>query len=264
MGKLTNLNPVTPIADADLPASITRDTELAALGIQNPASSIYGSVSIRGILGEKNNFAGINFPIAYDSPTFMVDTLARLNGMWSPTNGWHWNYNKGKFSVYSEPIASANQRGTYISLDKSAGSHPSFPALDWPFLRTDATTLFLSIGGQVSASISASGTYTTVSDKNRKENAVEVDYARILNKFLKIPIYTYNFKEENAKIKRCGCYAQDFFNAFGLGGEEQDEESPVSPSKTISSSDQIGVLWASLKALAEKVSSLEEKLELKH
>lgn len=28
MGKLTNLNPAVPIADADLPASITRDTEL--------------------------------------------------------------------------------------------------------------------------------------------------------------------------------------------------------------------------------------------
>jgi len=30
MGKLTNLNPPRPIADADLPASITRDTEVTA------------------------------------------------------------------------------------------------------------------------------------------------------------------------------------------------------------------------------------------
>ena len=31
MGKLTNLNPPSPISDADLPASITRDAEMAAV-----------------------------------------------------------------------------------------------------------------------------------------------------------------------------------------------------------------------------------------
>ena len=31
MGKLTNLNPITPIADADLPASIARDSEIAEI-----------------------------------------------------------------------------------------------------------------------------------------------------------------------------------------------------------------------------------------
>jgi len=221
MGKLTNLNPSTPLTDSDIPAGIARDTEVLALGIQNPASGTYGSISVRGVQGEKNNFAGIHFPDAFDGPTLMIDTLARLNGIWSPNSGWHWNYNKGRLRIYnSEPIAPANQRGTYFSMDKSTGSHPSFPLFDWPVLKTDATTLFFGVGGQISASISPNGTYTAVSDKNRKENALEVDYAAILRQLRSLPIYRYTFKGESTKIKRCGCYAQDFYKEFGLGGKK--------------------------------------------
>jgi hypothetical protein len=92
MGRLTNLN---PIADSDLPSSIARDSEVAlainSLGISNPALSTYGSLSVKGVNGEKNGFSGIHFPNAFDAPTLMVDTLARLHGFWSPASpsGWH-------------------------------------------------------------------------------------------------------------------------------------------------------------------------------
>ncbi len=145
-----------------------------------------------------------------------------------------------------------NQRGTFISLDKSTGSNPNAPASDWPTIRTDATTLFFHLNGQLSASIGANGTYTTISDKNRKENAEEVVYADVLEKLLNIPVYQYNFEKESPKIKRCGCYAQDFYKFFKLGGDAEDAD------KTIALSDQIGVLMASVQALAARIESLEK------
>lgn len=361
MGKLTNLNPPAPIADADLPASIARDTETTAamaahVAAQNPhnqyrkvletqsfngtfkavgtsqgditstpvnncgfeiqanansaaflsfhlpgifgahlglgtdaqlrfggwsfgntsyriwhegnanlavpPSSLYGSLGIQGV---KNNYAGINFSDAFDSAIMMFSSNIRQNGVWSAqaAGNWWWYYSKGLFRIFnSEAINSVNQRGTYIALDKSTGSLPGYPNEDYPVLKTDASSLYFSVGNNYSAQISANGTYTSVSDKNRKENVQEVDYTNILKKLLTIPVYRYTFKGESSKNQRCGCFAQDFYSQFKLGGEEMEASStnPISPSKTIAVSDQVGVLMAGLRALAEKVEFLEKSL----
>lgn len=260
MGKLTNLNPPAPIADSDIPPAIARDNEVGPLlGVQNPTPSTYGSVAIKGITGEKNGFAGVHFPSAFDGPTIMFDTLARLSGIWSPQSafGWHWNYNKGKLSCYnSEPITPTNQRGTFIGFDKSTGSLPGFPGNDFPTAKTDFTTLYFSVGGQYSAHITTGGTYVAVSDRARKKNSEEVDYSAIFQKLKKIPIYEFSFLGESDKVRRMGPYAQDFYAAFKLGGEIQ-ADSPDSPEKMLAPADAIGILLAAVKWLGEEVEFLK-------
>jgi len=252
MGKLTNLNP-------DDPQITTSRT--GPWGTRS-----WGTHSILGSGGSSAGYyAGFHFPAAANAPHFMFNTGRTLHGVWTgyTTNHWNWFYDQGKFFVFNGlAIEPQNQRGTFVGFDKSTGSFPGSPALDLPVVKTDAAVLYFSVNGQASASISANGTYVAVSDKNRKQNAEEVNYSSILQKLLEIPIYNYTFKDESDRVKRCGCYAQDFYQKFKLGGDEEidADESPMAPSRTIASSDAIGVLMGALKGLAAEVAELKLQL----
>jgi hypothetical protein len=147
-------------------------------------------------------------------------------------------------------------RGVYIGLEKNFGSLPGYPNDDFPTIRTDNPNLYFSIGNAYSAHITAGGTYVAVSDRAKKKNAVEVDYWGILQTLKKIPIYKYSFFNESEKVHRLGPFAQDFYQAFKLGGEVEPD-SPNSPEKLLASSDAIGVLLAAVRALAEEVEMLK-------
>lgn len=269
------------LADTDIPASIARDAEVAAavtahssapdphpvyltqseLPLTFPTSSLYGSI---GIPGTKNDYAGINFSSGFDSPVFMVNSSKHLSGMWSigSTYGWLWWYNKGQFLLFDPyPIAPADRRGSFIGLDKSTGSLPGYPNQNYPVVKTDYGALYFSVAGVFSSYIDANGTYTSVSSRHRKENAVELDYADILKKIKRIPIYEYNFLGDT-RTRRFGCYAQDFYEQFKLGGDEDidADESPTKPSEMISLADSIGACLAAVKALDTRLEVLESKL----
>jgi hypothetical protein len=224
--------------------------------------SLHGAISIGG---SKNSYSGINFADGFNSPVFMQHVGANIHGMWAPAgapNGWTTLYNEGSFRVFN---SGAQTDGSFVGLEKGLGSYPGFPNNRLPTIRTDFSALFFSIGGQQSAQITSSGTYTAVSDKNRKENAVFVDSQEILAKLKNIPIYRYNFIGEDSRIQRMGCYAQDFYAAFGLGGDEEidADDSPTTPSKMLAPADAIGVCMAAIKALACEVKDLKSMLNAK-
>ena len=281
MGKLTNLNPPAPIAETDLPASIARDAEYVAADklhvdaidphLQYPTQArgdarylradvsppVYGSLIVPG---SKGAYAGVHFPAALNAPTFMINTQAWQHGMYT-SSGWQWQYNNGWLRVFNPitPGVGQTARGVYVGLEKSFGSLPGFPNDDFPCLKTDFTTFYISVGNMYSAHITSAGTYVAVSDKNRKKQAVEVDYLDCLNKIKNLSIYQYSFTEESDKIRRCGPYAQDFYEAFKLGGELEDNSR--SPDKMLAPSDAIGIALAAVKGLALEVDLLKKSLK---
>jgi hypothetical protein len=188
----------------------------------------------------------------------MVNTGAYQNGLFTPA-GWQWQYNNGWLRVFNPtpPASGQTARGVYIGLEKGFGSLPGYPQDDYPVLRTDFTTLYFSIGNVYSAHITTAGTYVSVSDKEKKKQAVEVDYSSLLKKIKDLPIYEYSFLDESDKIRRVGPYAQDFYKAFGLGGEL--DETGSSPDKMLAPTDVTGVLLAALKALAAEVDLLKSQ-----
>lgn len=259
-GKLINLPPnsllgrnastgtVEVIAQSNFP-KVTSGVIVAPL----PAST-HGSIALGGV---KNGYAGINFPDAFGSPVLMQGAAASyINGVWSGTsvNGWLSLYNEGEFSVYNSRV---NSEGTFLALSKALGSLPGYPSNRYPTLKTNFTALYFAIDGRYSAVIEANGIYSAVSDENRKENKDEVDYGDVLNKLENISIYTYNFIGEDNRIRRMSCFAQDFYAAYGLGGNEEidSDDSPTRPSKMLSPSDAIGVCMAAIKALNKKMES---------
>ena len=222
------------------------------LPIQYPVTGGYGTMAIPGA---NVGYAGIQFTSATDGAILMFGTNTRHHGVWSSNaaDGWHWLYNNGNFNVYSSDVSAD---GSFIGLYKGLGSLPGYPNGRSPTVRTDFSHLYFSMGGVYSAHMSSNGVLTSVSDRNKKENLLRTDDIEILELLLQIPTYTYNFKESDTRIRNLSCMAQDFYAAFGLGGDTEidEDESPICPSKMLASSDAIGVCMAAIKGLYKLIN----------
>jgi hypothetical protein len=64
------------------------------------------------------------------------------------------------------------------------------------------------------------GSWSSISDRNRKENFLAVDGEEILARLRRIPISTWNYRTQDRSIRHLGPVAQDFAAAFGLGESE--------------------------------------------
>jgi hypothetical protein len=96
----------------------------------------------------------------------------------------------------------------------------------------------LSTGVTLSAN---GGSWTSVSDRNAKDNIVAVNPRDILKGVLKLPISTWNYKGQS--FRHIGAMAQDFYSTFNVG--END--------KTITTVDPDGVALAAIQGLNEEL-----------
>ena len=90
------------------------------------------------------------------------------------------------------------------------------------------------------------GTLRFRSDRNQKEHFAPVDVQQILGKVATLPIETWNYKDQNAKIRHVGPMAQDFAAAFGVGEDN----------RVIDTVDANGVALAAIQGLYQQ---LQEK-----
>ena len=91
------------------------------------------------------------------------------------------------------------------------------------------------------------GAWGYESDRNVKENFCPVDPEEILDKVINLPVTEWNYIDDEDKVTHIGPLAQDFYESFGLGGDD----------KSISVIDPAGVALVSIKALAKKQQELE-------
>jgi hypothetical protein len=101
------------------------------------------------------------------------------------------------------------------------------------YLYTNST---LTSGAYLAA---GSGSWSSVSDRNLKDNFTPVDGQEVLASLADIPITTWNYKAQDAATRHMGPVAQDFYAAFGLG--ESDT--------AISTVDADGVALAAIQGL---------------
>jgi hypothetical protein len=98
------------------------------------------------------------------------------------------------------------------------------------------------------AHLTTGGVWTNASDRNIKENFRNLDGSHILSQLHQMPITEWNYINEPDSIRHIGPMAQDFYAAFGLGGND----------KTISTIDPSGVALVAIQALYQKQLELEE------
>jgi hypothetical protein len=94
------------------------------------------------------------------------------------------------------------------------------------------------------------GSWSSLSDRDMKENFSRVDASQVLDEVAQLPIATWNYKSQNAQIRHIGPAAQDFFSAFKVGEDNRH----------ITDIDEGGVALAAIQGLNQK---LEAELKTK-
>lgn len=95
---------------------------------------------------------------------------------------------------------------------------------------------------------------TLTSDKNAKENFLNVNTVEILDNLESMPILSWNYKEDPSSNRHIGPTAQDFQAAFGLNGDDDIH---------ISGIDLQGVALAAIQGLNEKLQAENAELNTK-
>jgi hypothetical protein len=120
------------------------------------------------------------------------------------------------------------------------------------FVKTPGgTTIYSNEGQSTGVTLAAGGgSWTSVSDRNAKENIQPVDASDVLEKVAALPLSTWNYKSQDAAIRHLGPMAQDFRAAFGLGESETG----------ITGVDADGVALAAIQGLNQKLAAKEAEL----
>ncbi|MBK1442742.1 tail fiber domain-containing protein [Parapedobacter sp. ISTM3] len=92
------------------------------------------------------------------------------------------------------------------------------------------------------------GSWSSLSDRNKKENFEEIDMELVLQKVAAIPVTRWNYKSQPASQQHIGPTAQDFHAAFQLDGVDNDT--------TINTVDIDGVNMAAIQALEKRTAAL--------
>jgi hypothetical protein len=120
------------------------------------------------------------------------------------------------------------------------------------FVKTPGGTTFFSNEGQTAGATLApgGGAWTSVSDRNAKENFAPVDTAEVLAKVAALPLSTWNYKSQDASIRHVGPMAQDFKASFGVGETDTG----------ITTVDADGVALAAIQGLNRKLEEKEARI----
>ena len=96
-----------------------------------------------------------------------------------------------------------------------------------------------------------SGSWSTLSDRDAKEDVVPVEGKDILEMLSAMPISTWKYKTQEEGIRHIGPMAQDFYAAFKLGEDERH----------ISSVDANGIALSAIKGLYEIIQEQDKEAE---
>ena len=181
------------------------------------------------------------------------------------------NANIGSFSFDSDagqvswadmPVTSNSASGTIESYTAQLGGNPMLTIYgesdgvggiqnqrigigtttpQYPFIVANANGAYLTTGGS----------WTNGSSRDYKENFTKIDGNLVLDKIGKLDIEQWNYINESTSTTHIGPIAEDFFGAFGLGGDD----------KHISTIDPAGVALRGIQALLEKFNTLVDHID---
>ena len=204
-------------------------------GLYNTASNPYATVAG----GYQNTASGWYATVGGGYTNTASGYAATVAGGYGNTAG-------GNYSFAAGQSAMATNIGAFVW---SSGSFATYSWGDYTFtVRASGGARFYSAstgttnGVQLAA---GAGSWSTLSDRNAKENFQPVNYRQILERLAAIPVATWNYKTQPATIRHIGPVAQDFAAAFGVG--ENDH--------SISTVDADGVALAAIKGLYEELQA---------
>ena len=176
------------------------------------------------------------------------------SGDYASIPGGFQNQAEGEFSLAAgnQAIINEDHAGVFLFADSQNFEFHSQVENEFALRATGGVRLITGIDEQGNPTIGAilpsgSGSWSTLSDENHKENIFPVDPDQILESIARLPISSWRYKGQDASVVHIGPMSQDFYRAFGLGEDENH----------ISTVDADGVALASIQALY-KISKEQE------
>ena len=101
------------------------------------------------------------------------------------------------------------------------------------------------------AYLTTGGTWTNSSSRDMKENITPVDGREVLEKLVKVPVSTWNYKIEDVSKRHMGPMAQDLYKVFELNDSDE----------SIATVDSDGISFAAIQGLYQMVKEKDTVIE---
>jgi trimeric autotransporter adhesin len=157
----------------------------------------------------------------------------------------------GNYCFAAGHQAQATNDGAFVWADSSGTPFASTSTNQFSVRAAGGVRFFTNAGATLGAQLAPNATaWTTLSDRDAKENIEPISVRDILNELVTMPISKWNYKDDPAQRRYIGPMAQDFHSAFGLGDDD----------KRISTLDSESVALAAIQGLNQKLEqTVKEK-----
>ncbi len=190
--------------------------------------------------------------------TASVEVATVGGGYGNTASGWaatvpggYDNTAQGDLSLAAGNRAKANNQGCFVWGDSTDADVQCNNDNGW-LARASGGVYFYTNSTLTTYAYLAAGsaTWASGSDRNLKENIVEVDAGALLEKLARVPVTTWNYTGQDDSIRHIGPMAQDFYAAFGVGEDDTH----------ITTIDADGVALAAIQALYAENRSLQAQV----
>lgn len=230
-------------------------------GDNNTASGGNSFSTVGG--GVSNTSSGLTSVVAAGSSNFAVGDYSvvagglinQANGKYSAVAGGQRNLAAGVGSFAAGQYVSDNgASGVFLWGDNSTQTLMT-ATVDNQFLARASGGVIFYTKSDLSSGVSLAaggGSWSSLSDRNLKDNVAAIDAKRILARVIAMPVTTWNYKSQAESIRHIGPMAQDFYSAFRVGEDD----------KHITEVDEGGVALAAIQGLYEISREKDQKIAL--
>jgi hypothetical protein len=231
----------------------TNDYTTVGGGYQNTAGGVFGYSTVGG--GYQNNATGTYSTVSGGANNTANGSYTAVgggyvnaaNGTGATVPGGIGNVASGAGSFAAGQDAQAVNNGAFVWSDGTATT--SSAANNQFAARASGGVIFYSssannVGVQLPA---GSGSWSSLSDRDAKNNIMPVDSQLVLARVASLPLATWSYKTEHG-VRHIGPMAQDFHAAFNVGEDDRH----------IADVDEGGVALTAIKGLNQK---LEEQIK---
>jgi len=215
--------------------------------------NVYTDADPYGLYCENAKTGGMNTAIRGSASG---TTTGDNYGMYGESSGSS-SKNYGVYGFAGMPSAGTNYGVYAYGANSGAGSGYAgfFSGTTILYGNVGVSTTSIPVGRRINtdtgAYLSTGGTWTNSSSRDRKENIEPADGRAVLEKLVKVPVSTWNYKAEDAAIRHIGPMSQDLYEAFELNGNDE----------TISTIDAGGLSFAAIQGLYQIIQEQQKQIE---
>ena len=209
-------------------------------GFGNDATGTFSCVG-GGFLNEASGYFGATFGGGYNE----------AGGYASVTVGGVRNLASRPFSFAAGRRARAVHDGSFVWADGTDMDRSSSARDEFNVYAEGGVRMFSSSSGASGVRLApGAGSWSSVSDRDAKDEVQPVDAEQILALVANLPITTWSYRTQGPEVRHMGPMAQDFHAAFALGTGET----------TIDTIDADGVALAAIQGLNARLDARDKEI----